>query len=54
MTSRRRVVSFEVAADGAVELPEGAELVSLEFDSEGSYGFERRPSILWAVVPANG
>ncbi len=50
-TRRSRVLSFEVAEDGSIELPEGAVIISLEFESEGSYGYDRRPVAAWAEVP---
>jgi hypothetical protein len=52
MTMRRtRIVAFDVAEDGTVELPEGAVIISLEFESEGSYGYETRPARVWANLP---
>ncbi len=52
-TRRSRVLSLEVAEDGSIELPEGAVIISLEFESEGSYGYNRRPVAAWAEVPAD-
>jgi hypothetical protein len=51
---RSRVLSFPVAEDGTVDLPEGAVIISLEFESEGSYGYKSRPVTAWAEVPADG
>jgi hypothetical protein len=42
----------EVAEDGAIELPEGSTIIALEFESEGSYGYKRRPVGAWVEVPA--
>jgi hypothetical protein len=52
MTVRHtRIVAFDVAKDGSVDLPEGATIISLEFESEGAYGYESRPSRVWVDVP---
>ena len=52
MTMRRtRIVAFDVAEDGTVELPEGAVIISLEFESQGSYGYQTRPARVWANLP---
>ena len=48
---RSRVQAFEVAEDGTVELPEGAIIISLDFEGEGPYGYETRPVRAWAEVP---
>jgi hypothetical protein len=51
-TRRSHVVPFDVAEDGAVELPDGALIISLEFESAGPYGYESRPVRAWVQVPA--
>jgi hypothetical protein len=51
---RCRIQSFKVAEDGTVELPEGAIIISLEFESEGAYGYGSHPALAWAEVPADG
>jgi len=51
--SMRRIVAFDVAADGTVDLPEGAVIISLQFESEGSYGYDTRPARVWVDVPAS-
>jgi hypothetical protein len=38
-----------VAEDGMVDLPEGAIIISLEFESEGSDGDKSRPVTAWEV-----
>ena len=54
MTMRRtRIVPFDVATDGTVDLPEGATIISLEFESEGAYGYDNRPARVWVDVPAS-
>ncbi len=52
-TRRCRVQAFDIAQDGSVELPEGALIITIEFESEGSYGYQRRPITAWAEVPAD-
>ena len=49
----RRIVAFDVAKDGTVDLPEGATIISLQFESEGSYGYDTRPAKVWVDVPAS-
>jgi hypothetical protein len=49
---RCRVQCFEIAEDGTLELPAGAAIVSLEFESEGAYGYRPHPVAVWAEVPA--
>ena len=49
---RSRVQAFEVAEDGTVELPEGANIISLDFEGEGPYGYETRPVRAWVELPA--
>ena len=45
MTMRHtRIVPFDVAKDGTVDIPEGATIISLEFESEGAYGYDNRPA----------
>jgi hypothetical protein len=54
MTMRRtRVVPLEVAEDGTLDLPDGASIISLEFESEGAYGYGSRPVRAWVDVPAD-
>jgi hypothetical protein len=54
MTMRQaRIVAFDVAKDGTVDLPEGATIISLEFESEGAYGYDSRPSRVWVDVPVS-
>ena len=50
---RSRVQWFKVAEDGTVDLPESAVIVSLEFETEGLYGYGSRPSKAWAEVPVD-
>jgi hypothetical protein len=45
-------MSFPVAEDGTIELPDGSVIISLDFESEGSYGYKSRPVAAWAEVPA--
>jgi hypothetical protein len=52
-TRRCRVQAFDVAQDGSIELPEGAIIISLVFESEGAYGYHSRPVSAWAEVPAD-
>ena len=49
----RRIVPFDVAKDGSVDLPEGATIIWLEFESEGAYGYDSRPARVWVDVPAS-
>jgi hypothetical protein len=46
-----RVMLIEVGEDGTIEVPDDATVISLEFESEGSYGFKRRPVAAWVEVP---
>jgi hypothetical protein len=48
---RAQVAAVQIAADGTVELPDGAVIISVEFESEGSYGYERRPVTAWVEIP---
>jgi hypothetical protein len=48
-----RVMLIEMAEDGTIELPDGSTIISLEFESEGSYGYNRRPTAAWVEVPAS-
>ena len=50
-TRRIKIVPFPVADDGAVELPDGAVVVALEFEDEGGLGYGRRPVTAWGEVP---
>ena len=51
-TRRSRVLSVPVAEDGTVDLPDGAIVISLDFESEGPYGYQARPVTAWIEVPA--
>jgi hypothetical protein len=52
MTMRHtRIVPFDVAKDGTVDLPEGATIIWLQFESEGAYGYDSRPARVWVDVP---
>jgi hypothetical protein len=54
MTTRHtRVLSYEVGEDGTVELPAGAVIISLDFESGGPYGYKSRPVAAWVEVPAD-
>ena len=53
-TRRCRVQSFDVAEDGSLDLPAGAIIISLEFESEGAYGYKPRPVSAWVEVPLEG
>jgi hypothetical protein len=54
MTMRHtRIVPFDVAKDGTVDLPEGATIIWLEFESEGAYGYDNRPARVWVDVPVS-
>jgi hypothetical protein len=51
-TRRSRVLSVPVAEDGTVDLPDGAIVISLDFESEGPYGYQARPVTAWVEIPA--
>jgi hypothetical protein len=51
---RCRIELLKVAEDGSIELPDGATIISLEFESEGAYGFGNHPAAAWVVVPVDG
>ena len=48
---RSKLVSFPVTAEGTIDLPEGAVIVSVDFEDPGSHGSGRRPAAAWAEVP---
>ena len=50
---RIRVQAFDIAGDGTVELPDGAIVISLAFESEGPYGYQARPVTAWVEVSAD-
>jgi hypothetical protein len=51
-TRRCQIQSLQIGEDGSVDLPDGAVIVSLEFDSAGPYGYQARPVRAWVEVPA--
>ena len=52
MKSRRiRIVQLPVSEEGAVDLPDGAEVVALDFEDQGGLGSGRRPGTAWVAVP---
>ena len=38
--------------DGRFDLPEGATVVTVQFEFEGGLGSRQRPAVAWVVVPA--
>jgi hypothetical protein len=50
-TRRSKLVRFPVTAEGIIDLPDGAVIVSLDFEDERGMGFGRRPAAVWAEVP---
>ena len=50
-TRRSKLVPFPVTAEGIIDLPDGAVIVSLDFEDPGGQGAGRRPAAAWAQVP---
>ena len=50
----RSILLISGAGEAAlVDLPEGAAIVWLEFESEGAYGYDSRPARVWVDLPAS-
>ncbi len=46
----RRLVWIAAYAEGAIDLPEGAQVVQVEAYSEQPYGLPRTPSGAWVIM----
>jgi hypothetical protein len=51
--TRIKIVQFPLAADGMMDLPEGAVVVALDFEDDGSLGLRRWPATAWVQVPVH-